>query len=217
MKQSRLWFASILKKWALILSREQHTLIDQNPSGNDKNDQKADQASESAPVISALIDIAKTGFEKYDRAQEQQRHDIQSSHTVAIAALIVAAFSWAVTVLLWYEAHEANWLTQVAQRQTENTIADTDRAWAGISLVTINEFSIGHSVKVTVTLLNSGKSPAIRFSSVTYLGLIKTDRIGDAPPREDILNPSLSQTKVRNIGNITLFPSSTVTTDMTSS
>jgi hypothetical protein len=88
MKHLRQSLASILRKLACILSRE--NAVNENEKPQSKRNRTEVEARHAAPVVRTIVDIPQTFFDEYDRYKEEQTRENHTNRTIAVLALLAA-------------------------------------------------------------------------------------------------------------------------------
>jgi hypothetical protein len=159
MKRSKLWLASILKKWASSLSGENQEKENYETS---RERQKTDpEARRAAPVTWAIVDIADPILEEYRRNQKEESAKERKNRTIAIWAVIGA---WLVAVIGVVQSC----LTNIANHTSQQQLNLSQRPWISLDLSTLsiengtlifNEK--GAFTTITGEMTNKGNSVAI--------------------------------------------------------
>src|ERR1700680_43131 len=89
MKRLRPFLASILKKWACILTRENVTSENGEPARN--RNESNQEARQDAPVTRTILEVPHAILDEYHRTQKEQETDNRKNRHIALGALIVAA------------------------------------------------------------------------------------------------------------------------------
>jgi hypothetical protein len=157
MKHSSTWFASILRKWASRLSRENVKEENQTTSTEWKESQP--QADETAPVIRAVVDVGNTFLNEYRRNNKEQTAAESKNQTIATWAVCAGLALAAIGLIQAVLTRQSN---QVAL----DTLHITERPYMS-SMMRTN--AIGDDGKLELAFTNTGKLPATDMNEIVYV------------------------------------------------
>src|SRR5579862_5002518 len=159
MKPLSTWFASILRRWASRLSRENAKDEHQEPST--ERQESNQERDEAAPVVRAVVDIGDAFLDEYRRSNEEQNATESKNQTIAWAA-VIAAFALA-AIGIWQAC-----LTRQANQTTLDVFHTSERARIAIGRpdgVIADFYQFGGNCGVYMYLRNIGNTTAEKFTA----------------------------------------------------
>jgi hypothetical protein len=175
--RSKLWLASMLRKWAYVL--DPHYLEEQKLAENERG-QSNPEARRAAPITHTIVDVNDSVLQEYRQDQKEQAANERANRRTAKWALGVAA---GIALIGMWQAR----LTREANFTGQTSLQLSERAWVGVTAIQdgtpdMQQYSNGKTVPTNInadlTLQNFGKSPAIaagQFLPVLWPFTGKTD------------------------------------------
>jgi hypothetical protein len=108
----------------------------------------------------------------------------------------------------WQAAQEANRIARIANGITQENVANADRPWVGLSAAALTNFNVGQQPTLSLTFLNSGKTPALNFYSTVDLRLVLGSPPSRTPPTGSLTWPIMEPTTTASRSAV--FPNTTI-------